>query len=106
MLAGPNGSGKSTIVDSLRTMKVNGHLIPFGYYINADDTASLIKGGDFSFDTFDLVVQKENLVAFAVASVWTAIESTAIKLLLTIRPSPPTFYFEIPALKSHLFLSK
>jgi predicted ABC-type ATPase len=54
VFAGPNGSGKSTIIESLRTYPVAGHLIDFGTYINADDINRDLLHETFSFDTYEL----------------------------------------------------
>ena len=54
IFAGPNGSGKSTIIDSIRKIKINGHPIDFGIYINADDIAHSLRKNDFSFFKYKL----------------------------------------------------
>jgi len=43
VFAGPNGSGKSTVINFIRSYKVNDKHVEFGYYINADDIAKALK---------------------------------------------------------------
>jgi predicted ABC-type ATPase len=68
IFAGPNGSGKSTIINNIRQETVNGRLIDFGYYINADDIATALRSGTYSFDSFDITVTKPLILGFADAS--------------------------------------
>ena len=68
IFAGPNGSGKSTIINNIRQETVNGRLIDFGYYINADDIATALRSGTYSFDSFDITVTKPLIFGFAEAS--------------------------------------
>jgi predicted ABC-type ATPase len=50
VFAGPNGSGKSTIIRAVSQFKTTqGFLLPLGYYINADDIATLLNSNGFSF---------------------------------------------------------
>jgi predicted ABC-type ATPase len=65
IFAGPNGSGKSTIIHSVRTTKVNGKPIDFGYYINADDITQALKRKNFSFSPFRLRVTSQKIIEFA-----------------------------------------
>jgi len=69
VFAGPNGSGKSSVINYIRTQKVNGHLIDFGYYINADDIAgALLKDGVFLFQKFELIINNKEFQDRAIAS--------------------------------------
>lgn len=50
VFAGPNGSGKSTITRAVSQFKTpGGFLLPLGFYINADEIATLLKNNGFSF---------------------------------------------------------
>lgn len=68
VFAGPNGSGKSTIISSVRGTEIEGKPIDFGCYINADDIASELEKGEFSFASFEVNVSKKSLADFAVQS--------------------------------------
>jgi predicted ABC-type ATPase len=51
VFAGPNGSGKSTITRAVSQFKTpNGFLLPLGFYINADEIATLLKNNGISFE--------------------------------------------------------
>lgn len=54
VFAGPNGSGKSTIINAVRKAKVNGQLVDFGIYINADDIAGDLRQHKFDFDVYSI----------------------------------------------------
>ena len=68
VFAGPNGSGKSTVIKSIRDTVVNGRNLDFRTYINADDIAATLKESSFSFSSFNLNPQKEDLISFAASS--------------------------------------
>lgn len=68
VFAGPNGSGKSTVINSIRTKRIKGKAIDFGYYINADDISLQLKEDRFSFSPFDIKVSNKEFMAIAVAS--------------------------------------
>ncbi len=55
MFAGPNGSGKSTVIQYVRNYKTKKGPIDFGYYINADDIAVILKKSTFDFSRFNIV---------------------------------------------------
>lgn len=56
VFAGPNGSGKSTIIDFIRKYKVNGKSVEFGFYINADEIASLLTTEQgYSFKQYNFI---------------------------------------------------
>jgi predicted ABC-type ATPase len=59
VFAGPNGSGKSTVIEYIKKYKVNEKNVEFGYYINADDIATVLKTEDYSFDQYDLKINSE-----------------------------------------------
>ncbi len=54
MFAGPNGSGKSTIINGVRQTIVDGRVLDFGVYVNADEIAVRLASGDFSFRPYRL----------------------------------------------------
>jgi predicted ABC-type ATPase len=68
VFAGPNGSGKSTVIDYIRSIKVNNRSIDFGYYINADDIAMQLRNNKFSFAQYDLDIKPREFIAEALAS--------------------------------------
>jgi len=68
VFAGPNGSGKSTVIEYVRSVKVNGRLIDFGYYINADDIARQLRNKGFNFSEFDLQIKPKNFIDIALDS--------------------------------------
>jgi predicted ABC-type ATPase len=53
VFAGPNGSGKSTVIEYVRNYMVGGYPVDFGLYINADEIASNLKTGPFSFNPWE-----------------------------------------------------
>lgn len=54
VFAGLNGSWKSTVIDFIRRYKVNEKNVEFGYYINADDIAQILKSKKgFSLNQYD-----------------------------------------------------
>jgi predicted ABC-type ATPase len=60
VFAGPNGSGKSTVIHTIRSHKVKGKPVDFGFYINADDIAyALRKKRGFSFKPFKVIAEPE-----------------------------------------------
>jgi predicted ABC-type ATPase len=60
VFAGPNGSGKSTVIDFIRSYKVNDKNVEFGYYINADDIAKALKSKKgYSFKQYDFNAEPE-----------------------------------------------
>ncbi len=68
VFAGPNGSGKSTVIQYVRNYKTSNGKIDFGYYINADDLAWLLKKGPFNFSQYDITVDFELFKNVAIAS--------------------------------------
>ena len=68
IFAGPNGSGKSTVIKYIRSVKVEGHRLDFGYYVNADDIAEQLRSSGFSFNSFKLKVSKKDFHSIALAS--------------------------------------
>lgn len=96
VFAGPNGSGKSTVIEVVRAFRHEGRLIDLGYYINADDIASALRQGTFSFAAYNLNFAQEAFSAFAqisgllsnaftaadLASAYSADEQGNIKLLV------------------------
>ena len=68
IFAGPNGSGKSTVINYVRNVKVNNRAIDFGYYINGDDIAVLLRSGTFTFDPYDIKVANKEFQTVALAS--------------------------------------
>jgi predicted ABC-type ATPase len=68
VFAGPNGSGKSTVIDYVREYKSNGKRIDFGYYVNADDIAALLRGKGFSLNPFDLICTNKEFKSIAIHS--------------------------------------
>ncbi|WP_257666681.1 zeta toxin family protein [Parapedobacter tibetensis] len=65
VFAGPNGSGKSTIINAVRNLVIEGKPIDFGYYVNADDIATMLRKGSFSFEPFALKLDKVDFVNFS-----------------------------------------
>ena len=65
VFAGPNGSGKSTVIQYVREQKVNGKLIDFGIYVNADDIAKKLRENVFSFADYDLSVDNNQFTEIA-----------------------------------------
>jgi predicted ABC-type ATPase len=55
VFAGPNGSGKSTIIKSVREYSFGEKKLDFGIYINADDIASDLRKGKFSFAQYKIL---------------------------------------------------
>jgi predicted ABC-type ATPase len=69
VFAGPNGSGKTTIINSIRSLNVNGRPIDFGIYINADDIANELRLSQFSFSSFGVnSVTTDEIIESAVES--------------------------------------
>ncbi len=68
VFAGPNGSGKTTIINKIRSAKVNGQPIDFGYYINADDITRELKKTGLRFSPYKINVARKQLLAFAAES--------------------------------------
>lgn len=68
VFAGPNGSGKSTIINYVRSLKVNNRSIDFGFYINADDIASELKHGKCKVQHSSVKINLEKLIQFAQVS--------------------------------------
>lgn len=61
VFAGPNGSGKSTVINFIREYKVNDKNVEFGYYINADDIAKILKTkGKYGFKQYGLVATTDD----------------------------------------------
>jgi predicted ABC-type ATPase len=65
VFAGPNGSGKSTIIQSIQGYESAGHPLDFGTYINADDIAKDLQSGSFTFSTYELNPNENDLYTFA-----------------------------------------
>ncbi len=61
IFAGPNGSGKSTIINAVKSHKVNSIPVDFGTYINADEIAAVLRKNKFSFSSYGI---KTTLVEF------------------------------------------
>src|ERR1039458_8336121 len=68
VFAGPNGSGKSTVIKSVWSSKVNGKLIDFGVYVNADDIAGKLRENAFSFIDYDITTSNKEFIEIALAS--------------------------------------
>ncbi len=68
VFAGPNGSGKSTVIKYIHNIKVDGRLIDFGYYINADDIATQLRGEGFKFRKYDIIIKAKDFTGVALAS--------------------------------------
>ena len=68
VFAGPNGSGKSTVIEYVRKAKVNGRVIDFGYYINADIIANKLRLGGLKFSDFDLKVKPKEFIEVILVS--------------------------------------
>ncbi len=69
VFAGPNGSGKTTIVNSIRTYKVNGVPVDFGIYINADDIyQELLEKGCIKFTAYETNTTKQEFIETALSS--------------------------------------
>ena len=68
VFAGPNGSGKSTVIEKIRSLKIDGDPIDFGVYVNADDIAIKLANGQFRFDDYSLKPHLESFVNTAVNS--------------------------------------
>ncbi len=68
VFAGPNGSGKSTIINSVRSHKVNGVPVDFGIYINADLIARDLQKGSTSFKRYKVIISQEEFVDVALDS--------------------------------------
>jgi predicted ABC-type ATPase len=68
VFAGPNGSGKSTVIEYVRDYKSDGRRIDFGYYINADDIAELLRTRGFSFGAFHLKTSNKEFRTVALES--------------------------------------
>lgn len=68
IFAGPNGFGKSTVINSIRSIRVEGRPIDFGYYINADDIAQQLLKGTFTFQQFRIKVFNKEFEGIALAS--------------------------------------
>lgn len=68
VFAGPNGSGKSTVIKYVRSYKTKNGPIDFGYYINADDLATLLKNSSLSFNSFDIIATNKEFFQTALAS--------------------------------------
>ena len=68
VFAGPNGSGKSTVIKYVGNSKVNGKLIDFGVYVNADDIARKLRENTFSFDDYDIETNNKEFAEIALAS--------------------------------------
>jgi len=68
VFAGPNGSGKSTIINAVRKAKVNGQLVDFGIYINADDIAKNLRENTFDFNTYSITVTEDEFSAESIKS--------------------------------------
>ncbi len=68
VFAGPNGSGKSTVIEDVRNYKVKGKRIDFGYYINADDIADLLRNKQFLFSPYSITTSNKEFQSIALAS--------------------------------------
>lgn len=69
VFAGPNGSGKSTVIDYVRNYKINKkRSIDFGYYINADEIAKLLRAETFTFASYSISVSTKEFKTIALAS--------------------------------------
>ncbi|MBT6007619.1 MAG: hypothetical protein HOG79_18020 [Prolixibacteraceae bacterium] len=68
VFAGPNGSGKSTIINSVRSHKVNGIPVDFGIYVNADLIARDLQKGNISFKKYKIVISQDEFVAISLDS--------------------------------------
>ena len=68
VFAGPNGSGKSTVIDRVKKLKPGGRPIDFGFYINADDIAALLRGNGLSFAPFQVKATNKDFYSIALAS--------------------------------------
>ena len=68
VFAGPNGSGKSTIINSVRSHKVNGFPVDFGIYVNADHIARDLQKGNTSFKKYKVVISQDEFVDIALDS--------------------------------------
>jgi len=68
VFAGPNGSGKSTVIKFVSNYKVNGKLIDFGVYVNADDIAKRLRDQTFTFDDYNITTSNKEFTAIVLAS--------------------------------------
>ncbi len=68
VFAGPNGSGKSTVINYIRSIKVKGRPIDFGYYINADDIAVQLRNDRFTFASYHLNIKPKEFILIASVS--------------------------------------
>jgi predicted ABC-type ATPase len=68
IFAGPNGSGKSSVIEYVRKQKVNGYLLDFGIYVNADDIAKALKENHFSFATYGITTTNKEFQQVSFAS--------------------------------------
>ncbi len=69
VFAGPNGSGKSTVINAVRKHDAkNGVKIDFGYYINADDIAAILRKQAFLFEKYAVYTTEEDFKSIALSS--------------------------------------
>ena len=68
VFAGPNGSGKSTIINSVRSHKVNGFPVDFGIYVNADHIARDLQKGKASLKKYKVIISQDEFVDIALNS--------------------------------------
>jgi hypothetical protein len=76
VFAGPNGSGKSTIINEVRSVRVDGRAIDLGVYINADDLARELEQG-ITLTQYGIELSQNDLLAFSERSVFLAPISTS-----------------------------
>lgn len=68
VFAGPNGSGKSTVIEEVKDYKVKNKAIDFGYYVNADEIACLLRTEKILFSEYDIKVINKEFQRIAIAS--------------------------------------
>ena len=68
VFAGPNGSGKSTVIEEVKNIVIDERSIDFGYYINADDIAVALLYDEFTFDEYDIQIERKDIIDFAKTS--------------------------------------
>lgn len=68
VFAGPNGSGKSTIIEAVKSHKVNEIPVDFGIYVNADDLAKKLSAEVIDFSLYSIETTLEEFVQICTSS--------------------------------------
>ncbi len=102
VFAGPNGSGKSTIINSVRSLKVNGFPVDFGIYVNADLIAVDLQKGKSSFKQYKVIISQDKFVDIALNSGLIGEEFTEYQFMTSFRIVENVLFLKEPSAIEHI----